>query len=270
MKTKGLLWLILLLAGGLTACSGINSTPTPSPIPPTPTATETATPTIVWFPPTDTPMPLPTRTLEPTPDFRPAQGALLLTDAFENESSWLVGSYPYGNAAVIDGKLNLSLQQPESFIYTQYLSPEIYDNVYLSVDAAPSLCRGEDAYGILFRFNSQYDYYRYLIRCDGYARVERVRSGQTVLMQDWVFTGVNTGALGQIKLGIWAYQNEMRFFVNDYYLYTANDPVFPSGQVGFFARTADEGTLSVRFSDLTLRALVPAEVPPTPTWTPAP
>ena len=75
-------------------------------------------------------------------------------------------------------------EQAKGSLLTYALTPNSYQNFYLSVEASPSLCRGEDVYGVLFRLNSQWDYYRFLVRCDGYARVERVRSGQTVLMQD--------------------------------------------------------------------------------------
>lgn len=256
--------------GVLTACSGL--APTPTPLPPTATITQTPTitPTIIWFPPTETPQPLPTRVLEPTPDLRPAQGATLLEEDFSKAEQWITGTFAAGNMTVSGQSLILAVQQAKGALQTYRLTNDVYGDFYLAVEAAPSLCRGEDMYGVLFRLNSQWDYYRFLVRCDDYARVERVRDSQTVLMQDWVFVGGNTGALAQVNLGVWAYGSEMRFFVNDFYLFTANDPVFTNGQVGFFARSTGEDALTVSFKDLTIRALNPAEIPPTPTWTPLP
>jgi hypothetical protein len=263
-------WVSLVFVGVLTACSGLVPSPTPQPPTPTITQTPTITSTIIWFPPTETPQPLPTRILEPTPNLRPAQGNILLEDAFSKAEQWITGTLAAGNIAVSNQSLTLAVQQTKASLQTYRLTNEVYGDFYLSVDASPSLCRGEDTYGVLFRLNSQWDYYRFLVRCDGYARVERVRDSQTVLMEDWVFVGGNTGALANVNLGVWAYGSEMRFFVNDFYLFTTNDPVFINGQVGFFARSIGEDALTVRYKNLTIRALNPSEIPPTPTWTPLP
>ncbi len=256
--------------GVLTACS--NLAPDLTPLAPTATITPTPsiTPTIVWFPATETPQPLPTRVLEPTPDLRPAQAEVLWEDAFSQAKQWITGTFAAGNITVSNQALILAVQQPKGSLQTYALTNDVYGDFYLSVEADPSLCRGEDVYGVLFRLNSQWDYYRFLVRCDGFARVERIRDSQTVLMEDWVFVGGNTGALAKVNLGVWAYGSEMRFFVNDFYLFTANDPVFVNGQVGFFARSTGEDALTVSYQDLTIRALNPLEIPPTPTWTPLP
>lgn len=268
MKLKLLRGVVFVLVWILPACAGVLPTPTPLPATATVTQTATITPTIVWFPPTDTPQPVPTRTVAPTPDYRPAQGALVLSDAFENAEDWLTGSTAAGNIAITNQKLTIAVQQAQGALLTYTLTNASYQNFYLSVAVSPSLCRGQDAYGVLLRLNSQWDYYRFLLRCDGYARVERVRGGQTTLMQDWTNVGVNSGALASLNLGVWAYGTEMRFFVNDYYLYTTADPVFPDGRVGFFARASGDSALTVTFSNLSIRDLNPQEIPPTPTWTP--
>ena len=192
--------------GVLTACSGFMPSSTPQPLTATVTQTPTITPTIIWFPPTETPQPLPTRVLEPTPDLRPAQGDILLEGAFSKAEQWITGTLAAGNMAVSNQALILAVQQPKGSLQTYRLTNDVYGDFYLSVEAAPSLCRGEDTYGILFRLNSQWDYYRFLIRCDGYARVERIRDSQTVLIEDWVFVGGNTGALAKVKfrrVGFW-------------------------------------------------------------------
>jgi hypothetical protein len=48
----------------------------------------------------------------------------------------------------------------------------------------------------------------------------------------------------------------MRFFVNDEYQFTINDPMLPSGSVGVFARSRGENAVTVNFSELVIREIV--------------
>ena len=42
----------------------------------------------------------------------------------------------------------------------------------------------------------------------------------------------------------------MRFFVNDAYQFSINDPMLPSGSLGVFARSAGDLAVTVNFSEL--------------------
>jgi hypothetical protein len=49
----------------------------------------------------------------------------------------------------------------------------------------------------------------------------------------------------------------MRFFANDEYLFTVDDPLLPFGLLGVFARSASDLAVTVNFSDLTVWAVNP-------------
>jgi hypothetical protein len=49
----------------------------------------------------------------------------------------------------------------------------------------------------------------------------------------------------------------MRFFVNDQYLFTVQDPLIPSGVLGVFARSTGGHALTVNFTDLIAYQLIP-------------
>jgi hypothetical protein len=49
----------------------------------------------------------------------------------------------------------------------------------------------------------------------------------------------------------------MRFFINDQYQFTVNDPLLPSGNIGVFARSIGETAVTVNFSDLIVRQIEP-------------
>jgi hypothetical protein len=46
---------------------------------------------------------------------------------------------------------------------------------------------------------------------------------------------------------------EMRFYVNDHYEFTIQDPTLLSGGIGVFARASGDHAVSVSFSDLVIR-----------------
>lgn len=247
----------LLLTAGfvcLTACTAI--VPEATPIAFTPTASITPSPsaTIVWFPPTNTPTTIPTRVIEPTEEMNPGLGGILVEDAFASGTDWATGSFNAGNVVAVDQSLTLAIQQSKGFL-SSFLSQPSLDSFDLQVNADISLCRDEDSYGLLIRAASEWDYYRFLVNCAGFVRAERVRNSQTTLMQDWMRAGVIPGAPVSIKLEIWALGKEMRFFVNDSFVFSVSDPIFPSGQIGVFARSGGENAMTVNFSNMVIRSL---------------
>lgn len=253
-------------AGVISACAGF--TPEPTPIIPTETATitPTITATIVWFPPTETPTPVPTRIIEPTAEMRPGIGEVILSDGFGDQLQWRTGNYTAGNVVHVDQSVILAVQQSKGFLVS-FLNELLFDQFDLQVTTTVNLCRGEDAYGVLIRAGSDWDYYRFLVNCAGYAKAERIRNSQTLPLQDWTSTTMIPGAPVTNRLEIWANGNEMRFFVNDVYVFSVKDPVFTNGQIGLFARSAGETALTVNYSDLVISSLdftTISNVTPTP------
>ncbi len=113
-------------------------------------------------------------------------------------------------------------------------------------------------------------------------RLERWRPSEAAVVQDWSYWGEG-GAPLSVRLGLWLYRDEMRFFVNGVYLFSAHDPVLDGVHIGVFAKSTGQNALSVSFSDLVIRNIagyVPSPVPTAtvyvtltntraPTWTPA-
>jgi len=65
----------------------------------------------------------------------------------------------------------------------------------------------------------------------------------------------------------------MRFYIDGVEQFSARDPVFQTGLLGFFARAGGDTPLTVNFSDLIIRAIDPSALPTstaTPTFTPSP
>lgn len=255
----------LLMAGCLPA--------TPAPLLPTPTETPAPTPTltatIVWFPATATHTAAPTLAPEPTIDQRPALGDVLLRDPFTDQDQWQTFRTTAGSAAYGRDELTLATASSKVLLTSFRAAPQLAD-FYLEIDALPSLCREGDTFGLLLRAGSEGDFYRLLADCAGRLRMERLRSSRVEPLQDWTPTGqVPPGGMIPMRLGVLAQDESLAVFINGVHQFTVRDPVYTSGMIGVFARSAGDSPLTVSFSDLMVyeveQGAVPTANPVTPT-----
>lgn len=257
---------LLVLAAVLSACAAPQPLPTAAP-PAPPTLIPTQTGTIVWFPPTRTPTPMPTVVIVPTADQRTGIGAEMLADDFSDPEKWSRGETAVGRISVGSGELTLANPGERGLLLSLRNSTNLTD-FYLEVTSNVSLCRGDDSYGLLVRSASAQDFYRFVITCAGQVRLERVVNSQATLLQDWLYSGqVPPGSPLVLRLGVWAVGGEMRFFINDYYQFSASDPVLRNGGVGVFSRAGGGNPLTVTFSDMMVysidssRVVIPTRTP---------
>jgi hypothetical protein len=247
-----LLGAALLMAIGLPACL-----PAPTPLPPLPTATPlppsaTPTPTVVWFPPTATftPFPTVTQALTPTLDTRPQYGALILADDFSDPGPWTLSRTTTGSLAITLNELTVAVAEPGGYLFSLRQQPALTD-FYAEITASPSLCRGPDEYGMLLRYSPAKDFYRFSLSCDGQVRLDRFYNGAASSPQPWQLSGaVPPGAPSSSRIAVLAVGKQMRFYVNDQFVFSVNDPAIPSGILGVFARSAGDTVVTVNFSDL--------------------
>jgi hypothetical protein len=235
----------------ITSCAfldALNVTPTPV------IATETPqpTPTIDWFPASATP------TLEalstpkpPTPEMRPGLGTTTLTDDFSDPSLWDTATSDQASAEMDNNRLNLSVESKVYIISLRHgLTASDY---YAEITARPSLCRGDDSYGLLVRANAM-SYYRFSLSCNGNVFAERINGGKREVLQTPLLSGdVPRGAPGEVRIGIWAVGAEMRLFLNGRYQFSVSNPNFPSGTIGVFVNSAGETPAIVSFSRLSIQ-----------------
>ena len=253
MRKLFIFGLILIISGLLlTGCSPANNLVEENPFrfTKTPTQTVTSTKTVLWFPPTNTPTPFFTRTMIPTANRKPGVGELFLVDIFSSQGSWSITQKEYGSTAIANQELSIVLSESGKSLASIRSEP-VLDDYYLEITASPSLCRQNDTYGVLLRAEEENLYYRFALNCNGMMRLDRVKNGYYSILQDWIPSGqVPVGSPVSLKLGVWAYKDELRFFINDYYQFSMNNLIWLSGQIGVFARSESETTLSVSFSDL--------------------
>ena len=227
--------------------------PLDSPLPaatPLPTATQTPlqTPTIVWFPATATPTLLVFSTYTGTPEMDPGIGAVTLTDDFSDASTLDTATSNDGSAAISRNRLSIAVQ-PGIYLLSQR-HDLIVGDFYAEITARPSLCRGNDSYGLIVR-NIGRSYYRFALSCNGQVRAERVNTRGILPLHEPVHSGdVPPGAPGEVTIGVWAVGSELRLFLNGRYQFGFTDTSYSSGALGVFALSQGTDPVSVTFSDL--------------------
>lgn len=267
MKRLMLIGLILVLSA-----AGCSAPPASSPVPAdTMEPVSPPTATIDWFPTTPTPTPTLAPTLEPTSDMRPGLGKAIYEDDFSDRSRWVTAVTYDGSIAYGVNEITLAISKPQRTLQTQPQNLQL-DDFYLKITANPSLCSENDVYGILFRVNSPYDYYRLLVSCAGKVRIERVQRGAASPLQDWVFAGkIPPGAPLIVNLGLWVSGSSIRLFAEDFFLFEVEDNNFTSGGIGLYARSGGTTPLTVSFRSLSVYELETTTLYPSKsqTFTPA-
>ena len=251
-RKKIRVWVSLLIC--ILAVFVLVSCAPPALIPPTPTATlapsQTPTPTVVWFPSTATNTPIPKVEPTATIEMRSGVGELIFEDDFSSQGAWQLSQSANGTVALGQNELSIAIVQPRAYLFSTRTEPT-FGNFYAEITASPNLCAGLDEYGLLFRLRSIGDFYRYSLSCDGQVRLDRVVGATAGSPQTWlVSASVPRGAPSSSRLGVWAVDKELRFFVNDEFQFAVSDPYHGSGILGVFARSAGENAVSVSFSDL--------------------
>jgi hypothetical protein len=255
-------WLATTLL--LVACLPLNSAlPTETPV-----STETLVPptqTIVWFPPTETPTLLAFPTYTATPEMSPGIGAETLSDDFSDESVWDTATSNQGSASISRNRLILAVQ-PQYYLASMR-HELIVSDFYAEITARPSLCRGEDNYGLVVRGIGS-SFYRFVLACNGQVRAERISGGTKLAIHEPVPSGDAPAAPGEVRIGVWAVAGDMRLFLNGRYQFSVMEGTFPSGGLGVFVRSAGDTSTTVTFSDLKVYDV--DYTPPTKTPIPTP
>lgn len=241
---------------------------TPSPLPST--AIPSATPSVA-FP---TLIPTPTWTSEPSPspasDLREDLAAILLTDRFDDPSPWDLATSTSSGAGIRDGRLSLAIRAPRVYHFSRRLSP-VAANFYAEVDVFTEVCSPGDEFGLMVRNNGIGEHYRFVIGCDGTARISRALEAGSRALTLWTASpAIIPGAPAINLLAVWADGLDLKLLVNGTEVITARDSALPQGTFGVMARAGPAGQVAVSFDNLIVRGLRDPSASPTAPPTPPP
>lgn len=247
-----------LLAGCL-AAPAASPTPATSPTP-SPPATQIAFPTLI---PTRTWTPLASGT--PTRDPLVGLGRLLFSDTFESPGPWLFTASPTSGAAIDRGRLALAISQAREYHWSVRPEPSAAD-FYATVDIHAEVCSPGDEFGLIARANTLGEQYRFLIGCDGSARITRfLETGSRALTLRVESPAILPGAPSLNRLAVRVRGLDLVLLVNGQEIVSARDAALARGFFGLIARAGSAGQVSVGFDNLTVYELTDPTATPSPT-----
>ncbi|MCJ7716254.1 MAG: hypothetical protein MUO54_07020 [Anaerolineales bacterium] len=223
----------------------------------TPTAAPSPTPAVEWFPPTPTPEQLPTIVVTPTQELMSEIGEIIFQDALTSSEEWTFPQTDRGQININKGEINIIINEPKTLLVGTLEKPDLQD-FYAEITANPVLCTGKDEYGFLFRVIGRDQYFRFALSCEGEVRIDKIIEGGVSVLYPWTRSAsVPVGAPSISKLEVFALRGEIRIFINGDSQVVIPDQEIQAGSFGVFARSAGETAVTVSFSDLIIREVIP-------------
>ena len=251
--------LICLMALVLVGCLQLEETPVLE----TPQATETSmpistsTPTVIWFPPTETPQVTPTVELTPTPEIMVELGDVIYEDQFNSSEGWTLPQTDRGQINIGNGEINIIINETGSYLAGTREKPDVSD-FYAEITANPILCSPEDEYGLLFSVYGSSQYYRFALSCSGEVRLDKLSASGTINLFPWTrCASVPAGAPSVTKLAVLVLGDEVNIYINGNSLFSIEGQQNTYGSFGVYARTVGDTAMTVSFSDLIVREVLP-------------
>lgn len=179
----------------------------------------------------------------------------LFVDTFEADRDCGWATYNRGGAdvSIEEGDLQISTGQPGQIWWTN--PGQSFEDVVISVETRQLSGPNDNAFGVICRYQSEDNFYVFLISGDGYYSIGKYQAGSeevVYLTEDGQFAqsdvinqGTSTNLIEASCIG-----NELGLTVNGVPLVTVTDPTFVTGDIGLAASTLQPGTLLVAFDDV--------------------
>ncbi len=256
MKKKIFICALTLI---LAACLRLEETPavdtpqaTNTPIP-----SSTSTPTVIWFPPTDTPAMTPTQELTPTPEVMVELGEVIYEDPFNSPEGWFLPQTERGQINIGNGEVNIVINETGSYLAGTREKPDVSE-FYAEITTNPVLCSPQDEYGFLFGVVGRDQYFRFALSCSGEVRLDKLSAEGTMLLYPWTrCASVPAGAPSVTKLAVLVVDGEIHLYINGNSLLSIEDRQNIYGSFGVYARSVGDTAMTVSFSDLIVREILP-------------
>lgn len=179
----------------------------------------------------------------------------LFVDTFEadRDCGWTTYNRGGADVSIADGDLQISTSQPGQIWWTN--PGENLEDVIISVETRQLSGPDDNAFGVICRYQSEDNFYVFLISGDGYYSIGKYQAGSEEVIyltedgqfaeSDVINQGASTNLIEASCIG-----DELSLAVNGVSLLTVSDPTFVTGDIGLAASTLQPGTLLVAFDDV--------------------
>lgn len=176
-------------------------------------------------------------------------------DDFSNPASgWPTGSTETEEVIYADGEFCISVKIFDHSVWAYCTKPGVLADFTLEIDARLTSGPKDAGYGVVFRFQGDDNFYRFLVSEDGYYLVGARLNGKWTEFQgktksDFIKGGNSTNHLKVVCKG-----PQIEAYVNGHHLTTVIDNSFAEGYVGMIVDTALPNA-RVAFDNITVYSL---------------
>lgn len=188
---------------------------------------------------------------------------ILFQDQFipGESGDWLLEGDDLGRTAVIDQKLVITINQPNTMQYAA-LSEPVFTHFSLEVQAQQTAGNPESSYGLLVGLTDSGSFYRFEITSNGLYMIER-HNGDGSWRQylgDWTPSpAINQGLNTSNQLKVEVNGSSLSFYVNGNLLHEILEDSVTPGAIALDAGTFGQTGLQVVFDNVVVRDLALAE-----------
>ncbi|GMQ79169.1 MAG: hypothetical protein BMS9Abin02_1729 [Anaerolineae bacterium] len=183
------------------------------------------------------------------------EGGTLFNDDFDQtkDCGWLLFNGRGITQEIADGALRISNTLSGVFAWAN--ADRNFDDVIINVQSRQVSGPDDNAYGVICRYQSEENFYVFLISGDGHYAIGKYQSGTPQVQYltgegQYVFSeAINQGA-AQNDIRASCIGNELSLAVNGIPLETVTDPTFVTGDIGLGASAFQPGTAVIEFDSI--------------------
>ncbi|GAB4561936.1 MAG: hypothetical protein Kow0047_09660 [Anaerolineae bacterium] len=150
------------------------------------------------------------------------------------------------------GAYHITVAKTNWVAWTSAVDLELAD-FYLELDTAHVAGSLDNQLGVLFRYQDEGNFYKYVISSDGFYALHALVDSEWVEILPWQQSdAINTGEGSSNHLGLLVQGDEIALMVNDTVLDVVYDDTFASGGIALAAGAFLEPPIEVAFDELTI------------------
>lgn len=182
---------------------------------------------------------------------------VLFQDDFSDAQACGWAQYNQGGASVgvEDELLRLTTSQPGPIWWTN--PGRNFDDVIITVQARQASGPDNNAYGVICRYQSQENFYVFLISGDGYYAIGKYQSGSQQILYltgdgqyHYLFSDAINQGIATNQMRVSCVGDELSLTVNGLPLATVTDPTFVTGDIGLGVSAFELGTAVIEFDNI--------------------
>lgn len=185
---------------------------------------------------------------EPLPE-----GVLFKDDFSDTSSGWDRVDVAEGVTDYVDGVYRIWVNTESTDVWA---NPGLkFDDTIIEVEAAKVSGPDDNDFGLICRYENEFNFYFFIISSDGYYGVGKVLDGEQILLGEEELMPSDDIKMGNITNDIRAdcVGSTLTLYTNDSQLISVNNSSFTSGDVGLLAGTFGTPGTDIHFDNFIVR-----------------